>query len=68
MSADKFNNQASTPAEHLSNCRFQLENIEGYLDFSPGMAAAKAKCLLDAAGLLVAAFEAEARKTPEAFQ
>lgn len=64
-----YNPNARTPEEHLTNCRFQLENVAGYLEMAADFkkpahrhaAAIKANCLLESAQLLVAAFEAEMR-------
>lgn len=66
-----YNPNAKTPAEHLENCQFQLDNVKGWLlavadhpDESGPLIAAdmKAECLVEAAALLKASLEAERRK------
>ena len=66
MKGENYIPNARTPEEHLSNCQFQLRNVDGWLHFSSTAAHrdnahTKAKCLLCEVELLVAAFEAEAR-------
>jgi len=55
---------ASTPEELASNCRFQLENVEGWIAQATRgragameVAAIKAECLLTAVQLLVDSFK-----------
>jgi hypothetical protein len=55
MSSD-YTPNPKTPREHLDNCRFQLENVQGWMTANDNeVARIKAECLVRAAVELVAA-------------
>lgn len=63
-----YNPKAFTPAEHASNCAFQLSNVKGWLwahkignPHALSCAQAKANSLIDSACQLLASLDAELR-------
>ncbi len=69
MSDVRYIPNATTPAEHANNVRYQLDNVEGYLEMcQKGQgnledAATKARSLQDGVSVLVATLEAAARRS-----
>lgn len=64
--SSSYINSPKTPREHLDNCRFQLENVQGWIGAAEdSVALIKARCLLRETELLIAALS-RAAATKEA--